>query len=167
MTIEEQDREIIRTRLLGRGPALEHTMPGLDVGLDLALAQSEAGTDLAFVDGIDNLLQDLRVALTTLVGSDVFNTEFGFDGLNAMVEETNPVLIRERVRIAVIQVLRRDPRIRRIVDVHLEDLGAEEPTVDRLQMPEPGSRELDVQVRFETITGDQLTASIGKVPRHG
>ena len=90
--------------------------------------------------------------MTTLLDSDVFNTDFGFDGLNALATETDPILLRERVRIAVIQVLRRDPRVRRIVDVKLGD--------GRLEAPAAGSRELDVKVVFETVTADQSTIKL-------
>ena len=41
------------------------------------------------------------MAFTTALGADVFNTEFGFDGLRAFVEETNRNLLRERVRVSV------------------------------------------------------------------
>jgi phage baseplate assembly protein W len=148
----EREREILRRRLLGHGLACT-PVSSVDPGRDLELVAGQHGLDLARVSGVDNLGQALQIALTTLLGSDVFNTEFGFDGLNALVRETDPILLRERVRIAVIQVLRRDPRIRRIVDVKLGD--------GRLEAPVPGDRALDVRVLFETVTGDQASADLG------
>ena len=71
------------------------------------------------MDGVDNLAQALAIALTTPLGGDVFNIDFGFDGLNAMTEESPPVLVQERIRIAVISLLQKDPRVGRIVDVRL------------------------------------------------
>src|SRR4051794_22319323 len=86
-------------------------------GFDLALVRAGDGTPLAEVEGLDNLSQSLQVALTTLLGSDVFNTTFGFDGLRAIAEGTSAVLTRERVRLAVIETVRDDPRVRTILDV--------------------------------------------------
>mgnify|MGYP001564022296 CR=1 FL=1 len=152
---QEQERQVLRRRLLGRGLACKEIMPGIDLGRDIELTRGPNGLDFARVEGIDNLGQVLSIALTTLRGDDIFNIEFGFDGLNALAEETDPIMVRERVRIAVIQVLRKDPRIRRIVDVKLED--------GRLEPPPAGSRELDVRVVFETVSGDQTTVDLGKV----
>jgi phage baseplate assembly protein W len=152
MTDPEREREIFRRRLLGQGLACTPT-PTSGLGRDLELISGPQGVDLVRVVGIDNLGQALAIALTTLLGSDVFNTEFGFDGLNAVATESDPILLRERVRIAVIQVLRRDPRVRRVVDVKLGEGPLEAGT--------PGSRELEVKVLFETVTGDQSTVDLG------
>lgn len=151
----EHERQLLRRRLLGWGLACEPILPGVDIGRDLALSRGPNGLDFARVEGMDNLTQVLTIAMTTLLGSDLFNTQFGFDGLNALVEETNPILARERIRIAIIQVLRKDPRIRRILDVKL-DGGQLEPLT-------AGNRELHVRVGFETISGDQAGADLGRV----
>ena len=106
------------------------------------------------------LISIKSIALTTRLGDDLFNTDYGFNGLNALAEETNLVLMRERLRIAVIQVLRKDPRVRRIVDVKLGD--------GRLDAPVAGNvRDLEVRVVFEAISGDQLTVNLGRVTSNG
>jgi hypothetical protein len=151
----ERERELLRNRLLGRGLACPLTEPGLDVGRDLVLARGPSGVDLQQVRGIENLGQALAIALTTLRGSDLFNIDFGFDGLNAMAEEINPVLVRERIRVGIIQVLRRDPRVRRIVDVKLSD--------GRLESVGAGTRQLEVRVAFETVSGDPVSVNLGGV----
>lgn len=148
-----------RERALGWSLAFEPIAPGIDLGRDLRLVAGVNGLDLARVSSLDNLSQSLSVALTTLLGDDVFNRAFGFDGLNALVEETDPVLARERVRIAVIRVLRQDNRIRRIVDVNLSGDG-------RLAPPPAGSRVLDVRVVFETVTGEQAAVNLGRPIPH-
>jgi phage baseplate assembly protein W len=138
-----------RRRLLGRG--LQLVAVG-DLGRDVTLTAD--GTDLAMVDGIANLGQALSVAVLTPLGRDVFNTEFGFDGLNALVDESSPVLQRERVRVSMIQLLQKDARVARITDVRLVD--------DRLDAPTTGTaRQLDVRVVFEATSGDPLTLSAG------
>lgn len=154
-TPDPTDREALaRRRALGWGLRCDPVFPGVDVGRDLRLRRGPAGLDLATVEGVDCLAQDLSVALTTLLGSDVLNTTFGFDGLRAVAEETSPVLVQERLRVAVVSVLSRDPRVRRIVDVKFED--------SRLEAPEPGNREIGVRVAFETLTDDRVTLDLGR-----
>src|SRR5262245_18819868 len=130
MAAIEQERGAQRRRLLGFSCVLAPTQGDLDHGRDLVLAQSGAGTtrDFAVVEGIDNLGQALTVALTTPLSGDVFNVDFGFDGLNAIAEETVPIMVQERIRIAVITLLQKDPRVRRIVDVQLQDGRLTSPT---------------------------------------
>jgi phage baseplate assembly protein W len=156
----------LRRRILGWGLACDPIYPGLDLGQDLKMTVSPNRKDFACVEAINNLSQSLEIALTTLFGSDIFNTQFGFDGLNALVEETNPVLMRERVRIAIIQVLRQDPRIRRIVDLKLLDtrLDPQDPNPDlNLSYEERLERwrTLEVRVVFETLSGDEASISLG------
>ena len=149
MSNDSARTELLRRRLLGRGLALE---PVGDLGRDVVL--SPDGRDLALVEGIDNLSQALAVAVLTPLGGDVFNSDFGFDGLNAFVDETSPLLQRERVRVAIVQLLRKDARVARVTDVRLID--------GRLDAPSTGAaRELEVRVAFEAISGDPLTLSAG------
>jgi phage baseplate assembly protein W len=145
----DAQRNLLRRRLLGRGLALTRTS---DLGRDLVLRAD--GTDLEMVDGVDNLAQALSVAVLTPLGGDVFNLEFGFDGLNALVDETTPLLQRERVRISIVKLLRNDPRVARVVDVRLIDSRLDQPTTG-------AARLLDVRVVFEAVTGDALTLSAG------
>ena len=154
MADPDRERELLRARLLGWGLAAEQILPGLDVGRDLALATGPNGTDFRRVGGIDCLAQDLKVAYTTMLGGDVFNTDFGFDGLRAFVEETNATLLRERVRVSVIQVLRKDPRVRRILDVQLDREYVDPESLDVVSR-------LNARVGFETVTGDQAVADLG------
>lgn len=155
----DREKEILRIKALGWAPACEEIMPGVDLGRDLRLEAGRGGLDLARVEGMEALGQALAIALTTRLGDDVFNMRFGFDGLNAMVEETNPILVRERIRIAVIQVLRKEPLVRRIVDVNLSGDG-------RLEAPPAGIRELEVRVAFETVAGEQVSLILGKVTQN-
>jgi phage baseplate assembly protein W len=156
----ELERDAVRRRLLGWSAACDPLLPGVDHGRDLVL-QGGNGTplDVARVESIDCLGQSLSIALTTALGSDVFNTSFGFDGLNALVEETEPVLMRERVRISVVQVLRKEPRIRQILDVNLGE--------ERLQPPSADSRTLALSVSFETVSHDQASMQLGRVAQGG
>jgi phage baseplate assembly protein W len=156
---EDLDRALLRRRALGWSLSCPQIAPGVDLGRDLELAAGDSGSDLARVEALDALDQSLSIALTTGRGTDVFNTDFGFDGLNALADETEPVMVRERVRVAIIALLQRERRVRRIIDVNVAD--------DRLQARTPGSRELDVRVAFEAITGDRATAALGQVTING
>lgn len=150
----QRESELLQRRVLGYGLACEPVLPGVDIGRDIRLETGPNGRDLALVSGIDNLTQALTVALTTLRSSDIFNIDFGFDGLNAIAEETNTVMMRERIRIGVIQLLRRDPRVRRIVDVQLDDGRLTSAVAQRL---------LDVRVMFEVVSGETVTITLGQV----
>lgn len=151
----DQQKDPLRRRVLGWGVACAPAEANADIGRDIRFVTTNGLIDLACVELIDNLGQSLSIALTTALGSDLFNVGYGFDGINAIAEETNPVLMRERIRIAIIKVLRADPRIRRIVDVKLED--------GRLDPITSGSRILDVRVAFETLSGDAYSINIDQV----
>jgi phage baseplate assembly protein W len=163
--------DLVRRRVLGRGLVCAEIEPGLDLGRDLQLTSGPTGVDLTALDGIDNLGQCLEIGLTTALGSDVFNTGFGFDGINALVDGTQSMLVREQVRISVIKLLQADSRVRSIIDLQV---------LDGRLLPQPGApagatleeridawRTLDVNVSFEVITGDQATVSLGKGVTNG
>ena len=158
---EIDERRVLRRRLLGVSLQCAPTHGALHHGRDLMLVPSGTGStrDFALVEGMDNLAQALTVALTTPLTADVFNVDFGFDGLNAIAEETVPIMVQERIRVAVITLLQKDPRVRRIVDVQLQD--------GRLTSPGANTRALDVKVAFETVTSETATLDLGKVIPHG
>jgi hypothetical protein len=155
----DADLDLRRRRLLGWSLALAPTAPGVDIGRDLSLVDGPGGKDFATVEGIDNLSQTLTVAILTPQGGDVFNTSYGFDGLNALVEETDPLMIQERVRVSIIRVVTSDPRVSRIVDVDLAD--------GRLVVPGAATRELDVTVAFQAVSGDDASLNLGPVIANG
>jgi hypothetical protein len=157
-------------RILGWGLACPPIFPGADLGRDLVLGSGP--TDAAVVEGFDNLAQDLEIALTTALGADPFNVGFGFDGVNAIVEGTDPVLTRERVRVAIIQVLTADVRVRRIIDLKVLDrrLEAAAPPDQPDLSPDEridSWRTVTVQVAFETVSGEQLAVNLGGVMPRG
>ncbi|MFT8245001.1 hypothetical protein [Roseomonas sp. BN140053] len=134
---------------LGRAIRLVPVEPSLGAagGLDIDLSAGSA------VSGHDALGQALGLALVTLRGSDLFAAGFGFAGLAALAEESDPVLRRERLRLAVVEVLRAEPRIRRILSVRLsgEPGGPER---------EPGSRSLAILADFETVASTRQVARL-------
>lgn len=134
--------------LLGHGLALEPTGPG-SLGLDLVWHDGPGGSVLATVQGVDNLAQDLTVALLTPTGTDPFNVGFGFDGLRVLTLDTPPALTQELIRLAVIRTLTADSRISEVLDVTLEPAGP-----DRRQR---------VTAQARTVLGDALQLTLGEV----
>ncbi|MDB5370564.1 MAG: hypothetical protein JWP20_2122 [Roseomonas sp.] len=129
-------------KLPGRALRLVPVEPGIGPAAGLDVDLSAAGV----VEGDAALGQALMLAMVTLRGSDVFAQGFGFAGLAALAAETDPVLRRERLRLAVIDVLRAEPRIRRILSVRF-------PGEDAPPRAMPGNRLLVVEAEFETVAG--------------
>jgi hypothetical protein len=158
MLLDDATQTLVRNKLLGWGAACLPVYPGMDIGQDLAFE----GGDLATVTGVENLAQDLTVALTTALGADPFNVFFGFDGVNALAEEPNAMLARERIRVSVIKLLNNDPRVRRILDVQLLDGRLGPLSADMVPGTDVSStRVLNVRVAFETISGEQSALDLG------
>ena len=145
MSDPDPRRALVR-RTLGWGAAAPLVEPG-DIGRDIVLMpRDDSGRlDLACVVGAENLGQDLAVALTTGLGTDPFNAEFGFDGLTAMVEEQAPALVRERLKASVAKTVARDPRVRSVTAIEVGDPGASV------------ARVLTLRVAVDTIASDAAT----------
>lgn len=142
-------REDLANRYFGRGMRLTSTAPD-SLGLDVVWEDGPSGRRLAFVSGGDNLGQDLRVAMLTVTGSDVFNVAFGFDGIRVLTEGIEPALTAEMLRLSVLKTVALDPRIRRVLDV-------------RMSETEPGSRRWKVEVELQTVLGEVLDLVLGTV----
>jgi phage baseplate assembly protein W len=142
---EADPRRTLARRTLGWGAAAPLVEPG-DIGRDIVLMPRPGSgrLDLACVQGSVNLGQDLAIALTTGLGSDPFNAEFGFDGIAALIEEQAPALTRERMRASVAKTVMRDPRVRSVTTVEVDQAGA--------------ARTLTLRVTVDTIASD--TASL-------
>jgi hypothetical protein len=143
------DTAVRRRRLLGVAVRAD-LVSDADVSRDVVVRRTARGVDLALAEGVDALGQTMAVGLTTLRGSDPFNTGFGFLGLTPLVQQTSPELAREGLRSAVAELVAGEPRVRRIVDL-----------VTGPPPSGPGSRRLDVTISFETISGDSVTVAVG------
>lgn len=84
---------------------------------DITFTDTPNGRDLSLSSGLDNLDQQLTVALVTALGADPLNTNHGFGGYQAIAEESNPVLRREKLRFSILAVLQADPRILEVTRV--------------------------------------------------
>lgn len=95
---------------------------------------------LVLVSGRDNLVQGLRIALETPPGSDVFNVGYGFDlvaasnfkappgfDLRAIVRESRSfAVVRELIRLHLVQTLNQDDRVREVQSVTFEEIESKE-----------------------------------------
>lgn len=100
-------------RLAGWGPRTVSTAGDVASAQDILFVDG----DLALGEGLDALTQDLGAALCTALGADPLDLGFGFAGFEAIAQETDRVMLRERLRVAVVNVLRRDRRIERVEQV--------------------------------------------------
>lgn len=128
--------------LLGRGLALSRSAVG-EPALDLLWGEGPV-----LLEGTDNLAQDLAVALLTPLGSDPFNTGFGFDGLRVLSLALGPLLREQLLRVAVIRTLLADNRVADVVDVTLGPLDA--------------ARRQEVRATVRTAAGE-LPMTLGEV----
>ena len=143
-------------QVFGRSVLADEIFPNLDVGSDLHFVVGPNGLrQLAEVTGIDNLAQALRLALTTAYGANPFNTNYGFDGLNALATEPDPQMQQQRIRISVAQTVARDPRVRRVTDVQ-----ATRSVVG-------GAAVLSVVVSFDTTASRNVSLTLSGIPING
>jgi hypothetical protein len=105
------DREA--RRLLGWGVKTASVAGNVEQAQDILWQDG----DLAIEAGLQTLRQDLAAALVTARGSDPLNPGFGFDGFDTIAEEADRFLLRERLRVSVVNMLKRDTRVDRIDQV--------------------------------------------------
>lgn len=144
-----QTQEDLETRFFGKGFRLVQISPD-SLGVDLAWDEAEGSRRLAMASGGDNLGQDLKIALLTATGSDVFNVAFGFDGLRVLTDNSTPQMTEEMLRLSVIKTVVLDARIKRVFEVRLTESG-------------PGTRQWTAAVEVQTILGDVLELVLGDV----
>ena len=134
--------------VLGHGLALAPVSDG-GTALDLVWRVGPDGRALGLVVGADNLAQDLAVALLTPLGSDPFDTAFGFDGFSVLALGVGAALAQELLRLSVVRTLIADGRVAEVTDVTVEPLG-----LDRRQV---------VRATVRTVLGQDLPMTLGEV----
>ncbi|WP_420451180.1 hypothetical protein [Ilumatobacter sp.] len=139
----------IERRYFGTGPLVENASPD-SIGIDIVFEDGPAGRELATQSGAANLAQDLKVALLTPTGNDMFNVGFGFDGLRVLSADMTPTMTTEMLRLAVLKTIALDNRIKRVLDVRIEET-------------EPGSRRWMTEIEVQTVIGDVQRLVLGAV----
>ncbi len=139
----------IEARYFGKGLRLVDVAPD-SLGVDVVFADGPDGRALVMDAGAPNLGQDLKVALLTPTGGDVFNVAFGFDGLRVLTDDTTPQLTEEMLRLSVLKTIALDARIRRVLAVELSEAV-------------PGSRRWTAHIEVQTVIGDVMKLVLGEV----
>jgi len=134
--------------VLGHGFALA-APAGQPAALDLVWQDGPQGGGPAWVEGVDNLAQDLAVALLTPLGSDPFNTGFGFEGLSVLTLDLGTALREQLLQVSIVRTLTADSRVAEVSDVVLEPLD-----LQRRQV---------VRVTVRTVLGQEVPMTLGEV----
>lgn len=136
---------------------------------DFVLATDATGqADLAFIAGKAELAQGIQVLIGTNLGSDIFNTAFGFDLINTLAKPTAMPQMRQMVRLCVVKALSQEPRIRQITAIAFVDDPAyltmhpeiTAPQQKALAQQQRQSRRWSLDVQFDTRLNDQVIAGI-------
>jgi len=93
-------------------------------GSSLALEEGDIvfeNNSLKLVSGIDNLLQSLELRVLTPSGSDIFNATYGLDVTQAFTQPGSVRMIKELIKLSLVQTLGTDPRVSDIRDVQFTE----------------------------------------------
>jgi phage baseplate assembly protein W len=136
---------------------------------DFVLAAGDGGySDLEQITGKDELAQGIQVLIGTNLGTDIFNTAFGFDLINTLAAPQPISQVKQLVRLCVVKALSQEPRIRQItaiafvddpdyLTIHPEVTTAEQQALIQQQR---ASRQWSLDVQFDTRLNDQVIAGI-------
>jgi phage baseplate assembly protein W len=136
---------------------------------DFVLAAGDGGlSDLEEITGKDELAQGIQVLIGTNLGTDIFNTVFGFDLINTLAAPQPISQVKQLVRLCVVKALSQEPRIRQItaiafvddpyyLTIHPEVTAAEQQALIQQQR---ASRRWSLDVQFDTRLNDQVIAGI-------
>ena len=123
----------------------------------------ENGT-LKTVSGKRNLLQALELRVLTPFGSDIFNTTYGLNVQQAFTQPGGIRMVKELIKLSLVQTLGTDPRVHDIREVLFEDdplylarhpeLNAQDISVDR------HTRYWRVDVVLDTVDAQTQTLSL-------
>jgi phage baseplate assembly protein W len=147
-------------RLLGWGPATVSLAGNVEQAQDVVFAKG----DLVLNSGLETLRQDLAAAMVTALGADPLNPTFGFEGFQAIAEESDKFILREKIRVAIVNMLRRDPRVDRIDQV-LIGAEIEAAAAGATVSPPPceyGLMDIQVSFRLRGRSG-QFRLNIGSI----
>jgi phage baseplate assembly protein W len=138
-------------------------------GGDFMLAADNGGfLDLATIAGKDELVQGVQVLVGTNLGTDIFNTAFGFDLVNTLAAPRSFSQVQQLIRLCVVKALSQEPRIRQITAIafvndpayltlHPEVTPADQ---KKLIQQQRASRQWSLDVQFDTRLNDQVIAGI-------
>jgi hypothetical protein len=91
-----------------------------DLGHSLALVDGDLVLEdgrLVEVVGVSNLIQALALRVLTPLGSDQFNTGYGFDAENIFTQPATARTVRDLISLNLVRTLSADDRVRELRDV--------------------------------------------------
>jgi phage baseplate assembly protein W len=136
---------------------------------DFVLAAGDGGySDLEEITGKDELAQGIQALIGTNLGTDIFNTAFGFDLINTLAAPQPISQVKQLVRLCVVKALSQEPRIRQItaiafvddpnyLTIHPEVTAAGQQALVKQQR---AARQWSLDVQFDTRLNDQVIAGI-------
>lgn len=136
-------------------------------GYSLALVDGDLVFDngtLQTVSGKRSLLQALELRVLTPFGSDIFNTGYGLNVAQAFTQPGSIRMVKELIKLSLVQTLGTDPRVHDIREVLFED----DPSY-LARHPELKARDIDtdrrtrywrVDVVIETVDAQAQTLSL-------
>lgn len=153
------DREA--RRLLGWGPRTRAVVDDVEQAQDIVIEKG----DLSLAGGLDALRQDLAAALATPLGSDPLNPAFGFDGFRTVAEEADRFILREKLRVAVVNLLKADARVARVDQVLIGAAEIAAAREGRSTAPAPSAfGVVDIEVAFRLRgSSERLRLNIGSI----
>jgi hypothetical protein len=153
-------------RLIGWGPVTESIAGKVEQTQDIVWRNG----DLVIDGGLPTLEQDLAAAFVTGLGRDPLNPGFGFDGFDVISREPDRFILRERLRVAVVNLLKRDPRVDRVDQVLIgrDEIKAARPDEAAAKKDEPEIGLLQIEVAFVLRgSGEQVRFNVGSVVGSG
>jgi len=136
---------------------------------DFAIKAGADGlADLPLIAGKAELAQGIQILVGTNLGSDIFNTSFGFDLIKTLATPTSFPRMQQLIRMCVVKALSQEPRIRQItaiafvsdpewLTIHPQFTAADQ---QAQLLEQRQSRKWSLDVRFDTRLNDQVIAGI-------
>ncbi|WP_141717315.1 hypothetical protein [Nocardia altamirensis] len=115
---------------------------------DLVLTKGE----LELVTGLPNLAQALQIRVLTPLGTDRYDTRYGFDYGAVFTAPVSAQEMRDLVRLNLVRTIGTDPRVQDIRDIEIVDAGTD---------PRHRTWRVDVSITTSDGTPAVLTTTVG------
>jgi phage baseplate assembly protein W len=118
------------------------------------------GNGLQLVHGKENLLQALNLRVQTPAGSDVLNTTYGLAVTQVFTQPGTLSLIKEQIKLSLVQTLATDPRVHSVRDIIFSDDPRYIAQSPQVAVDPRLSRSWSVLVLIETLNAQTATLAL-------
>lgn len=118
------------------------------------------GNQLQLVHGKENLLQALNLRVQTPSGSDILNTTYGLAVTEVFTKPGALSLIKEQIKLSLVQTLATDPRVHSVRDIIFSDDPRYIAQSSGVNVDPRVSRSWSVQVLIETLNAQTATLAL-------